>query len=150
MNYVEGSIVIGAPIAKVYAYLTDISRISDWCVSVVGARWVNQTAQLVGSRADLVVSIAGQPIPSVMVVLEADAPHYFSLRALTGVMGTYTWKLESTSEGTRVTRTIELAVPATSILRQELDALLFAHTQARTIDRDLDRIKAALESQLED
>ncbi len=145
MDHVEGSIVIRAPIERVYAYLTDISRVAEWCSAVLDARWIDQTPKIAGSKAEMVVKIAGQSIPSSVMVLKADAPHYFSVRALTGVMGTYTWKLESTPEGTRLTRTIDWAVPRTSILGRELDVLVAERAQARTIDQDLNNIKAVLE-----
>ena len=144
MPHREASTVIRAPIERVYAYLCDLPRMPEWCAPVVEARWIRQTPQMVDSRALMVMRVAGEPIPSEIVVLKADPPRYLSARALSGVMGTYTWKLESAPEGTRVTRIIDWAIPPT-ILGREIDALWFERTQSRTIDQDLDNVKAVLE-----
>ena len=87
MPHVKGAIPIHAPVEKVYAYLSDLPRMSDWCAPVVEARWLNRTPDIVDSTAEMVVKIAGQLIPSELVVLKADPPHHFSVRALTGVRG---------------------------------------------------------------
>lgn len=72
MPHVEGSTLIRASIEKVYAYLGDLPRMSDWCAPVVEARWIERTPMFEGSRAEMVVKVAGQLIPSLMVVLKAD------------------------------------------------------------------------------
>ncbi len=99
------------------------------------------------SKAEVVVKIAGQLIPSELVVLKADPPYHFSARAITGVMGTYAWTLEPTPDGTLVTRTIDWAMPP-SILGHELDALYFERTQKRTVDQDLENVKTVIERDL--
>lgn len=144
MPHVKGSILIRAPIQEVYAYLSDLSRMADWCAPVVESRWTHPSPLGAGAKAEMVVKLAGQLIPSSMIVLKADPPRHFSARALTGLMGTYTWELEPTPEGTRVTRTLDWGVPP-SILGRELDALYFERIQSRTVDQDLENVKTALE-----
>ncbi|MGQ0568502.1 MAG: SRPBCC family protein [Armatimonadota bacterium] len=148
MAHVRGSILIRAPIEKVYAYLSDLPRMSDWCAPVVEARWLHRTSNIVDSKAEMVVKVAGERIPSEMVVLKADPPHHFSVRAITGVMGTYTWTLEPAPGGSLVTRTIDWALPP-SILEYEIEALYFERTQKRTLDQDLENAKAVIERELE-
>lgn len=147
MPHVKGSIPIHAPIGKVYAYLSDLPRMSDWCAPVVEARWLERTPDIVDSTAEMVVKIAGQLIPSELVVLKADPPHHFSVRALTGVRGTHSWTLEPTPGGTLVTRTIDWALPP-SILGHEIDALYFDRTQKRTVDQALENVKTVIEREL--
>lgn len=62
MRHVEGSIVIRAGIEDVYAYLSDLTNLPLWCSPVLDARWVEQTPGTVGSRGEVVVGVAGQPI----------------------------------------------------------------------------------------
>jgi len=95
----------------------------------------------------MVVKIAGQLIPSELVVLKADRPYHFSARALTGVRGTYSWTLETTPGGTLLTRTVDWALPP-SILGHEIDALYFERTQKRTVDQDLENVKTVIEREL--
>lgn len=147
MPHVSGSVVIHGPIGKVYAYFSDLPRISDWCAPVVEARWLQQSPNIMDSKAEMIVKIAGQLIPSEVVVLKADPPHHFSVRAITGVMGTYTWTLEPAPRGTLVTRTIDWALPP-SILGYEIDALYFERTQKRTVDQDLENVKMVIEREL--
>ncbi len=147
MPHVSGSVMIHGPIEKAYAYLSDLPRMSDWCAPVVEARWLHRSPNILDSKAEMVVKIAGQLIPSELVVLKADPPYHFSARAITGVMGTYAWTLEPTPGGTLVTRTIDWAMPP-SILGHEIDALYFERTQKRTVDQDLENVKTVIEREL--
>lgn len=147
MPHVNGAISIHAPVEKVYAYLSDLANMSEWCAPVVEARWLNRTPDIVDSTAEMVVKIAGQRIPSELVVLKAEPPSHFSARALTGVRGTYAWTLEPVPGGTLVTRTIDWALPP-SILGHEIEALYFERTQKRTVDQDLENVKTVIEREL--
>jgi uncharacterized protein YndB with AHSA1/START domain len=147
MPHVKGAIPIHAPVERVYAYLSDLAKTSDWCAPVVEARWLNRTPDIVDSTAEMVVKIAGERIPTELVVLKADPPFHFSARALTGVRGTYAWTLEPVPGGTLVTRTIDWAFPP-SILGREIEALYFERTQKRTVDQDLENVKTVIEREL--
>ncbi len=146
MPHADISIVIRAPAEEIYRYLSDITRITEWCGTVASARWSPGSVPGLGARADLVFRIAGQEIPTQAIVLTATPPRELVMRGIIGVQLTFKWKLEPHPEGTRVTCRIDSALPP-SVLGREVESLYFGNARTRMVTEDLERLKGAIERQ---
>lgn len=146
MSHADGSIVIRAPTDRVYRYLSDISHLTEWCGTVASARWSEGSAPGPTARAELVFKIAGQQIPTQVIVLTATPHRELVMRGITGVQATFGWKLEPHPEGTRVTYRIDSALPP-SVLGREIESLYFGNARTRMITEDLERLKQIIECQ---
>ncbi|MEK7717104.1 MAG: SRPBCC family protein, partial [Pseudomonadota bacterium] len=75
MPKIENSLVINAPIEKVWAYLDDISNASKYSASVIEARKLTEGPTGVGTKYLYVAKFMGQNMETKGEVTAYDPPH---------------------------------------------------------------------------
>ena len=100
----EASLTIAAPPERVWALVTDITRMGEWSPESTGGRWVRgATGPAVGAEF-VGGNVHGRLRWNTHCrVLEVDAPHRFSFAVAESRM-TWGWRLEPDGTGTRLTQ----------------------------------------------
>ncbi len=140
----EKQVTINAPAAKVFEYLSDLPRHSEWSrhnlqvtptssgETGVGSTY-NSTGEQFGQNQDTVT--IKEFVPNQRVVYEADGN--------AGVWR-HTISLQPDGQGTRVTKIIEVVKPTVSI---RLMTPMIMFLAPRGMESDLGRIKEKVEAQ---
>jgi len=129
----ELTIEIARTPEDVFAYLTDVTNLPEWQSGV-------RAAEQRGDQIDETRSFLGREMHTTLEILESEAPHVFTLKALNGpVKFTVTHELESAGSGTRLTVVAEGDVPgfASGIIAQQAK---------RQFSKDFARLKEILEA----
>ena len=117
---------------EVFAYLTDVSNLTEWQPAV---RAVEQK----GDRIEETRSFLGREMHTTLEIVESEQPRLFTLKALDGpVRFTITHTLEPAGTGTRLAVVAEGDVPgfASGIVAQQAK---------RQFSKDFARLKEILE-----
>jgi carbon monoxide dehydrogenase subunit G len=129
----ELTIEIARTPEEVFAYLTDVSNLTEWQSGV-------KDATLSEGRIEETRSFLGRELHTTLEILEREEPRLFTLHALNGpVPFTVRHKLAPSAAGTRLTVTADGDVPgfASGLVAQR------AKSQFR---KDFSRLKEILES----
>jgi carbon monoxide dehydrogenase subunit G len=116
----------------VFAYLTDVTNLSEWQSGV-------RTASQSGDRIEETRSFLGREMYTTLEILESEPPRVFTLKALTGpVKFTVRHELEPAGSGTRLSVIAEGDIPgfASGIVAQQAK---------RQFSKDFARLKEILE-----
>jgi uncharacterized protein YndB with AHSA1/START domain len=76
---VEASATIPAPPDEVFAYLSDLDRLSEWQAGVVGARRTSPGEMGVGSTAVVTRELMGNRVEAPLTVTEHDPPRRLAI-----------------------------------------------------------------------
>jgi len=141
MAKIEKSIIINAPVEKIFAYIEDPMSNPEWLPSlmevkdVVGEgvearfRW---TYKMVGLRLEG-ESTATEYIPNQRIVSQTKG----------GVSSTWTWAFEPHDGGTKINLVVEYTVPI-PVLGKLAEALVLKQNE-RELDLAMTNIKARME-----
>jgi carbon monoxide dehydrogenase subunit G len=129
----ELTIEIARTPESVFSYLTDVSNLPAWQTGV-------KSATMRDGRIEESRSLFGREFNSTLEIVEQDEPSLFTLRTLDGpVQLTVRHELEPAGDGTRLTVTVDGAVPGFA-------AGLLARGAERQFRKDFERLKRILES----
>lgn len=131
--HAELTIEIARAREDVFAYLTDVSNLPTWQASV-------QSATERDGRVEESRSLLGRELHTTLEIVEREAPHLFTLRALDSpFLFTVRHELEPAHGGTRLTVAVDGEMPG-------IAAALFARRAEKQFRRDFERLKEILES----
>jgi uncharacterized protein YndB with AHSA1/START domain len=140
-------IEIDAPIAMVWARLSDIEAQPDWMTDLKRVRLTTNGPVGVGTRGEGQVRILGIPVNDPVEVTEFSAPHRFAIRHEGRFSGHGLLTLD-TLDGGRRTR-VEWAETLIPPILPNLGALVQGPILQRVFQADLERLKALVEADRE-
>lgn len=143
MAAVERSIVIRAPVAKIFSYLIEPVNLVEIWPSLIEVGEVRQTPEGVGSSYRWVMKMAGMRFEGATEVVEFVRERRIVLRDGGGIKGTRTILFHPENEGTRLTFQSEytLNVP---MLGKLVESFVFKENEKETI-RVLTNLKNRME-----
>jgi uncharacterized protein YndB with AHSA1/START domain len=146
MAMVETSILIDRQVEDVYAYVTDVDKMTQWRGGVVEVEKVTDGPVGVGTRIRAVGKRPGGRSSMDVEVTEVEPSARFAYRGEAGPLSTInTYTFESDAYGTKVTHTDE--VELRGMLR--LIEPLLGRMLRRQFEADLASLKAHLEVRVE-
>jgi len=113
MATVERSIVVKAPLERIFAFLADHANDPQWLPGMVGSR--NFTGEGTDYRWEWTFKMAGISFDGTGQVLEYDPPGRYAVKTQGGVVSTWAWTLEPEAEGTRLSLRMEYAIPGAAL-----------------------------------
>lgn len=138
----KNSIVIHAPVDRVFAFVDDPRTLTEWLPGMVDVHNVDGTAE--GQQHEWTYEMAGVPLRGQAVVVE----HVPSSRAVHQSIGmvhaTFAYSVEAHAEGTRLTFEIEYTVPVPVLGRLAEQTVIARNTRA--FELALENVKEALET----
>lgn len=140
----EQSIVIGRPVAEVFAYMDDVEREHEWQSKLVEASQSPPGPTAVGTRKRYVSEFLGKRLVNTYVVkvYEADRRMVVESTPDSVISATTEMRWEAVGDGTRVTMAIEGA--ASGPLRFVPKAMIEA-----TFEKEVEATLRALKERLE-
>ncbi|MBW2523345.1 MAG: SRPBCC family protein [Deltaproteobacteria bacterium] len=142
MQKVEKSISIKTTPDKVYAYLKDPNRLSEWMASLSEVR--NIEGEGVGQTYEWTYRMLGVPLDGNTTVLEDVANEHIKTETKGGVVSTWVFDLSSDGDTTTLTLGIEYTVPV-PVLGKLAEKLVISRNRRET-ETNLANIKEILEA----
>ena len=100
MKRVERTATIGAPPEEVFAYLSDLEKLSEWQAGVVSARRTSGGEMRAGATALVIREVMGNRVEAPLTVTEHDPPRRLAIgSAVSGVKAHATLDFEPADEG---------------------------------------------------
>jgi uncharacterized protein YndB with AHSA1/START domain len=143
----RASIVIDQPIERVFAFVTDVSRMPSWVTGVTGSRMASDTVET-GAHFVLVYQPGYRETELSVVVGDHEPPRRFGFSTERGPFAfSGRLELEPTESGTRVSSIIE-ADPdslSTKVVNLLLGRFL-SRSMVRRLERELATLAGAIAS----
>jgi carbon monoxide dehydrogenase subunit G len=142
MRRVQGTVMIAASPAEVYAFLSDPANVPRWQTGVVSSERTSPPPTAAGSTGRVVLEVMGQRVTANTTVLEAVPDHRLSLTtSVSGMSVLGSLDLEAVEGGTKLTFSSE--VKAESIFMAPLERMVTDGIE-KDMEASLTRLKAAL------
>ena len=148
MAQIKKSIVIHAPVEKVYAVARDPNRWPTWFVGMGEIEKLDGTGE-VGTTVEFGYMMAGMRFPVTIEVLEVHgSPEGARWRGKIGgpLAGEQTWVYTPKGSDTEVTVDMEYTVPGKA-LGKIANRLIIERTQERSADQTLENLKELCEAE---
>ncbi len=143
MPKMESSIIISAPIEKVWAYLDDINNATKWSSNIIEAKLTSPGPTRVGTTYAYTIQAIGQKMETTGEITAYDPPRKSAWKAIKSPFPMNgSTVLESVAGGTRVTQTID-AEPGGFF---KLAEPLLVKQQQSQMEADLAKLKQILEA----
>ena len=111
MAKLEKTILINAPVDKVFGFMDEPTNLPEIWSSMVEVRNVKKMPQHVGSTFDWVYKMAGMRFEGSSQVTEWVANQREVTKSTKGIASTFTWMYKPENRGTRVTVAVEYTIP---------------------------------------
>lgn len=109
MPTIKKSIEIDAPVAKVFAYVTEPRNSLEWMVSLTEVR--NVTGAGVGQTWGWEYTMVGIPFQGESTVVESSLNRRHVLTSKGGITSRFAWDFEPSPTGTQLDLEIEYSIP---------------------------------------
>ena len=146
MPTLQQSILIAAPIKRVFGFLEEIERVPEWLPRVIEAHRTSETLSGVGAELAVVVEAGGRRSSGTSRCVEAETANrlVFQSSLDIGLTSTMTFDLTAQGHQTQLVATVEYAFAGRGFGR--LIGGLFGNALAK---KDIEAGLASLKSQLE-
>lgn len=142
--HLRSSVVVHAPLERVFELICAPERLPEWNVSVERARRaVPEEAVGVGSRAIMSGRLMGAHLESETEVVEYEPPRVFCTRAVRGPKLSTRFALEPVDERTQVSVEVSGEVPGGVLGERLAEGYL-----RRELTHSLERLRAIAETQI--
>ncbi len=143
MARAEASLVINCPLDKVFAYLADISRGTEWQSELLEVQQTSNGPVGIGTTIREVRRLMGRNMETSFAVTEYEPDHRLGFKSTSGPiqMRAY-YSLDGSGDGTKVTMTVEADL--TGVFR--MTEPMVVHGAKRQMDADIARLKEILEA----
>ena len=84
MARIEASVVINRPIKEVFAFVTDIEKMSHWMSELVEAKQTSEGPVGVGTTISAVANVLGRRIESIQEVAEYGPNSKYAIKSTSG------------------------------------------------------------------
>lgn len=145
MAHVEKSIVIEAPVEKVFARVEDNESYPEWWPNMVEQKRQTPGPLEVGSRSTYKYNMMGATISGEVILETYDPPNHLIVRTTGGAAGTFDWAFARAGSGTQITVVVDYNLPG-SILGKIADKLVVEKRNEADLDEGLKKLKELLES----
>lgn len=142
MAFWKNSIVIHAPVDRVFAFVDDPRTLTEWLPGMVSVRNVKGMAE--GQQHEWTYEMAGVPLRGQAVVVEHVQNSRATHQSIGMVHATFTYSVEAHVEGTRLTLEVEYTVPPL-VLGRLAEHIVIARN-ARELELALKNAKKAVEA----
>lgn len=138
----KNSIVICAPVERVFAYVDDPQTLVEWLPGMVEIR--NVIGSGVGQQQEWTYKMAGVPLRGQAVVVEHVPGSHAVHQTIGMIQSTFAYTVEPHEEGTLLTLEVEYSVPV-PVLGRLAEHIILARN-AREFELALTNVKETLES----
>ena len=145
MPVTERSIVINAPVEKVFAVIDDLRRVPEYMHGVVRTADIKQTPRRIGDTMRLTYSVMGLRFPMKATVLEREENKRGVIKMEGGMNGTITGTYEPQGSATKVTWRFDYTMKG-GILGKAVNALLVERMNERNAEVSLENLKMICEA----
>lgn len=143
MVHMEHTVVINAPIDRVFAYVTDFSNTSKWHKNMKRVGLRSASPIRLGSTYDWIETFAGKTMDLSGEITSWDPPHCFTWRPLDGPYPmTGGWSFATDGIATTVTRHSDTEL--SGLLR--FVSMLMSRMARRQVSQELDELKRLIET----
>jgi uncharacterized membrane protein len=111
MAKLEKTLIINAPVEKVFGYMTEPANLPEIWPSMVEVKAVKKMPEHVGASFNWVYKMAGMRFEGSSQVTEWVANQREVTKSTRGIASTFTWKYKTENGGTKVTVEVEYTIP---------------------------------------
>jgi uncharacterized protein YndB with AHSA1/START domain len=145
MKRVERQTVIGAPPAEVFAYLSDLDKISEWQAGITDARQTSEGGMRVGATALVTRELMGQQMQAPLLVTEYEPPNRIAIDSeVSGVKVHATLDLAPTADGEDTDLSFAIEIRG-SMLTSFMEPMI-ASAAGSDIEATMERIRTKFDS----
>ena len=144
MAVIEKSIVIHAPVEKVFELLDDHHRIPEYSPSVSRVEDVRQSDGRHGDSVRVHYSLMGIDLPTTLTVREHTRPGKIAVELHGAVHGTITTTLEPQGDATQVKMHVDYEIRGGRV-GKAIDVLLLERMTEKNAERWLENVKLITE-----
>ena len=145
MQRVERQTVVGAPPAEVFAYLSDLDKISEWQSGITEARRTSEGDMRVGATALVTRELMGQSMEAPLTVTEYEPPHRIAIGSeVSGVKVHATLDLAPTENGEATDLAFAIEIRG-SMLTSFMEPMI-ASAAGGDIEATLERIRTRFDA----
>ena len=147
MTHIHDSIIVNAPVDKVYSLARDPRKWATWWVNLSEPRKIKGDGSP-GTQVEHDYLVAGLQLHLKTKVLDdnygADGAGHWRGSFEGSMKGEHRWDYEPAEDGTRVTADIDYTVPG-SVLGKVADRLVVERMEERAIHQTLENLKFMIE-----
>ena len=141
MKRVERKATIGAPPAQVFAYLSDLEKLSEWQAGVVSAQRTSDGPMGIGATALVTREIMGNRVEAPLTVTEYDPPRRMAIGSeVSGVKAQGTLDFAPTDDGRATDLTFAMEIRG-SMLTVFMEPMI-ANAAGSDIEASLERLRS--------
>lgn len=143
MARAEASISINCPVSKVFTYLVDIPRGTEWQGELVEVQQTSSGPMATGATFREVRRLLGRNLETVFIITEYEPDGKLGFEATSGpipIRGYYS--LDGTVNGTNLTLVVEAELTGVFKMTEPL----LVHTARRQMEADIAKLKEILET----
>ena len=141
MPFYENSIVIDAPLSKVFAYVNDPKTFPDWVHGMIDVRNVIGTGE--GQQYEWTFKMVGLQFRGLSVAVNYEEDHCAAYQSIGMMESIWTNIVEPSDGGTKLTIKVDYSIPA-PVLGKLAEALTLRRNE-RGLDATLLNAKEVLE-----
>ncbi len=145
MARVERSIVINAPVDKVFARIEDNERFPEWWPNMVEQKRQTPGPLAVGSKSTFTYNMLGVKTSGEIELTVYEPPSHLTVKTSGGVTGTFDWRCALEGSGTRLSVVVDYSLPG-SILGKIADKLVVEKRNEADLEEGLNKLKTLLEA----
>lgn len=138
MAKIERSFIINVPVEKVFSYLSDPTKLSEWLPSLSTVR--NIRGKGLGQRANWTYKMMGMPFKGELEYISSER---IIMKTMGSIKSTWDWVFKSQSKKTLVNLVLEYTIPVPLI--SKVGNRLILGQNEREADMAVDNIKERLE-----
>jgi uncharacterized protein YndB with AHSA1/START domain len=140
----EASIIIHAPVEKVFAYLEDPMSNPEWLPGMIAVKDIVTTEDRIGSSFKWLYKMAGIQFEGKSTTLEFEPGQRLVVKSEGGIVSTWSWTFAPHDDGTKLDVVIDYKVPV-PVLGKLAEALVHKQNQ-REVDLAMLNIKTRMEA----
>ena len=141
MAKIERSFIINVPAEKVFSYMSDSTKLSEWLPGLSAVR--NIRGKGLGQRASWTYKMMGMPFKGESECIECIPNERIVLKTMGSIKSTWDWTLKSQIKNTLVNLVLEYAIPVPLI--SKIGSRLILRRNEREADMAVGNIKERLE-----
>jgi uncharacterized membrane protein len=143
MAKVERTVIINAPVDKVFTYIGDPMSEVEWLPSIIEVKDVKLTEEGVGSTYRWAYKLAGIRFEGEGTTTEYVPNRRIVVESRGGIVSTWTYTFAPHDGGTRLNLVVEFTIPVPALGRLAQPMLL--RQSEREADSSVENLKAVLE-----
>ena len=109
MAKIERSFIINVPAEKVFSYMSDSTKLSEWLPSLSAVR--NIRGKGLGQRASWTYKMMGMPFKGDLEYIEYISNERIIMKTMGSIKSTWDWVFKSQSKKTLVNLVLEYTIP---------------------------------------